>query len=69
MDVNFEKNQLKPGQAGYVYDKVVEFKQNDAESLADDSWGEDDGIGEQDYGEDDEDAEDDALEKQVNQLI
>ena len=25
MDVKFEKNQLKPGDAGYVYDKVVNF--------------------------------------------
>ena len=46
MDVKFEKNQLKPGQPGYVYDKVVEFKHGEGESLIDDSWGQDDGIAE-----------------------
>ena len=26
MDRDFSKNQLKPGDPGFVYDKVVEFK-------------------------------------------
>ena len=46
MDVNFEKNQLKPGDAGYVYDKVVNFTPADGQGLEDDSWGEDDGVAE-----------------------
>ena len=55
MDKDFNKNQLKPGDAGFVYDKVVDFSklQADAE-LEDDSWGEDDGIGEEGQGQDDE---------------
>ena len=49
MDKDFGKNQLKPGDAGFVYDKVVDFtKQNDQYNydMADDSWGESDGIAE-----------------------
>ena len=55
MDKDFNKNQLKPGDAGFVYDKVVDFSklQGDGE-LEDDSWGEDDGIGEEGQGQDDE---------------
>lgn len=46
MDNNF--NQLKPGDPGFVYDKVVDFKnQANDEPLEDDSWGEDDGVQEQ----------------------
>jgi centrosomal protein CEP19 len=41
MDRDFSKNQLKPGDPGFVYDKVVEFKKSSA-PLQDDSWGEDD---------------------------
>jgi centrosomal protein CEP19 len=40
MDRDFSKNQLKPGDPGFVYDKVVEFKKTSA-PLEDDSWGED----------------------------
>ena len=64
MDKQFEKNQLKPGDHGFVYDKVVEFNK-EGESLEDDSWGEDDGVGDQYYDE----QEDDELEKQVNALV
>ena len=67
MDKQFEQNQLKPGDAGFVYDKVVEFNMGNGEGLEDDSWGEDDGVQEdQFYGEEDED---DELEKQVNALV
>jgi len=45
MDQDFNKNQLKPGDAGFTYDKVVDFsKNNNDEPLEDDSWGEDDGV-------------------------
>jgi hypothetical protein len=30
MDENFTKNQLKPGDSGFVYDKRVEFKPSQA---------------------------------------
>ena len=48
MDKEFEKNQLKPGDAGFVYDKVVDFSKmnDDGDDLEDDSWGEDDGVAE-----------------------
>lgn len=55
MDKDFNKNQLKPGDAGFVYDKVVDFsKQAGAGDLEDDSWGEDDGIAEAGQAQDDE---------------
>ena len=48
MDKDFNKNQLKPGDSGFVYDKVVDFTHNEDDGpLEDDSWGEDDGIEEQ----------------------
>ncbi len=40
MDQNFHKNQLKPGDKGFVYDKVVEFKKDEKKKL-DTSWDED----------------------------
>ena len=60
MDKDFGKNQLKPGDQGFVYDKVVDFsKQNDQYNydMADDSWGEDDGIEEEKPDGDDEEEE------------
>jgi len=39
MDKEFEAKQLKPGDAGFVYDKVVDFTKNrDSGPLEDDSW-------------------------------
>lgn len=39
MDKKFTANQLKPGDPGFKYDKVVEFKRNSNEPpLEDDSW-------------------------------
>lgn len=62
MDKNFNKNQLRPGDSDFVYDKVVDFAVGgqDDEALKDDSWDED---GEKDgeyYDEEDEDAAADA---------
>lgn len=45
MDVQFNKNELKPGDPGFQYDKVVDFSKNKDEGpLEDDSWGEDDEV-------------------------
>lgn len=41
MDKDFGKNQLKPGDSGFEYDKRITFEKNDEEPLADDSWGAD----------------------------
>lgn len=72
MDQDFNKNQLKPGDQGFTYDKVVDFsKNNNDEPLEDDSWGEDDGVEEQlndnenEYYDDEED-EGDELDKFAN---
>ena len=46
MDKDFGAKQLKPGDAGFVYDKVVEFKKNEGGPIEDDSWGESDGVAE-----------------------
>jgi hypothetical protein len=43
MDENFSKNQLKPGDAGFVYDKRIEFTKkadNDDEDEGENSWDE-----------------------------
>jgi centrosomal protein CEP19 len=45
MDKDFGAKQLKPGDTGFVYDKVVEFKKNEG-PIEDDSWGESDGVAE-----------------------
>lgn len=50
MDKQFEKNFLKPGDEGYVYDKVVDFKNQKKES---NSW---DNSKSDNYSEDDWDA-------------
>lgn len=43
MDKDFNKNQLKPGDPGFEYDKRVTFNRDPNEApLEDDSWGEDD---------------------------
>lgn len=71
MDKDFNANQVRPGDPGYVYDKVVDFANAGRDSpLGDDSWGEeseadaeaqdqeageDDGM--RDYGEDDDDMD------------
>lgn len=51
MDKNFNANQLKPGDAGFEYDKRIEFpKGGDDSPLEDDSWGaESDGGGDEDH--------------------
>ena len=42
MDKEFVAKQLKPGDPGFVYDKVIDFsKKNDDGPMEDDSWGED----------------------------
>ena len=48
MDQNFSKNQLKPGDPGFVYDKRVEFTKK-ANDKVDESW--DEGV--DDYFDDD----------------
>ena len=39
---------MKPGDPGFVYDKVVDFTKNNDDDgpLEDDSWGEDEEVGE-----------------------
>ena len=46
MDEKFVKNQLKPGDAGFVYDKRIEFtkKADNDDDEGDNSW--DEGAGE-----------------------
>lgn len=74
MDKEFVAKQLKPGDAGFVYDKVVDFSKNrDEGPLEDDSWGEDDGVEEQEqneyYDEEDDGGIQDALEKYTDKQI
>jgi len=71
MDKDFNVNQLKPGDQGYQYDKVVDFGKGGRDSpLGEDSWGEEsegdaeaqdeeaeDQDGMRDYGEDDDDMD------------
>ena len=40
MDEQFAKNKLKPGDPGFVYDKVVEFNRDEQEQESN-SWDED----------------------------
>lgn len=49
MDENFNKNLLKPGDPGFIYDKRIEFKK-DAKKQ-DTSWDEDEDV--DDYFDDD----------------
>ena len=49
MDEKFNKNQLKPGDSGFVYDKRIEFKK-DTKKL-DTSWDADEDVDE--YFDDD----------------
>ena len=63
MDKDFGAKQLKPGDPGFVYDKVVEFKKNEG-PLEDDSWGESDGVAE-DKPEDGEEYYYDEEEEEV----
>ena len=44
MDKDFTKNQLRPGDNGFVYDKVVDFSKMKGEAMDDDSWGEEDAV-------------------------
>lgn len=74
MDKEFVAKQLKPGDPGFVYDKVVDFSKNrDEGPLEDDSWGEDDGVEEQEqneyYDEEDDGGIQDALEKYTDKQI
>lgn len=42
MDIEFFAKQLKPGDEGYEYNKVVDFKnQRNEDQLEDDSWDDD----------------------------
>lgn len=52
MDEKFNKNQLKPGDAGFQYDKRVEFKKSAVTAKQDTSWDEDEDA------EEDEDVND-----------
>ena len=53
MDADFSKNQLKPGDDGFVYDKVVDFSKKPGE-VVDDSWDESDGkMNDDEYFDDD----------------
>ncbi len=70
MDKEFAEKQLKPGDAGFEYDKVVDFsKDRDAGPLEDDSWGESDGVeeegaegeGDYEYYDEEEDQESQAI--------
>lgn len=61
MDKNFNANQLKPGDAGFEYDKRVEFPKGGNDSpLQDDSWGaeSDEEVAEQEHKEQDDDMQD-----------
>ena len=42
MDKGFTANQLKPGDAGYEYDKRIDFTKGQPGELEDDSWNESD---------------------------
>jgi len=64
MDNNFK--QLKPGDPGFVYDKVVDFSKKDGPPLEDDSWGEDDGVEEVNQNAEGEDEEYYYYEEEVD---
>lgn len=68
MDKDFGAKQLKPGDPGFVYDKVVEFKKAEG-PLEDDSWGESDGVAENQEGEEeyyyDEEEEEITQQQQI----
>jgi hypothetical protein len=69
MDKDFGSKQLKPGDPGFVYDKVVEFQKSSA-PLADDSWGEDDEVEEEKEGEEQEEYYyDEEEEQEVQQEV
>ncbi len=40
MDENFLKNQLKPGDPGFVYDKRIDFTKKPSKEGGDNSWDE-----------------------------
>lgn len=78
MDKDFAKKQLKPGDPGFVYDKIVDFTKKDDGPLEDDSWDEDEEVGAQKDEEgayeyyDEEDEEEgiqDALDKYTDKQI
>lgn len=55
MDKDFNANQLKPGDSGFTYDKVVDFGKGGRDSpMGEDSWGEE---SEADAQQEDEEAE------------
>ena len=59
MDKDFNANQLKPGDAGFQYDKRVDFAKGGRDSpLEEDSWGEE---SEEDGNQKDEEAEHDDM--------
>ena len=59
MDKDFNANQLKPGDAGFTYDKVVDFGKGGRDSpMGEDSWGEE---SEADAEQEDEEADEDDM--------
>ena len=61
MDDEFSKNQLKPGDPGFEYDKVVNFSKRPSKPLEDDSWadGPEDDAEEGEYNDENEYFDDD----------
>ena len=63
MDKDFNANQLKPGDAGFTYDKVVDFGKGGRDSpMGEDSWGEE---SEADAEQEDEELGSDAEEDEA----
>ena len=58
MELDFQKNNLKPGDAGFVYDKRVDFK---VKEKVDDGWDEEEEGGEDEGDDVDEYFDDDFV--------
>ena len=58
MEQDFKKNVVKPGDAGFEYDKRVDFSKQMNSGVADASWDEDED-GENEFGNDEDDYFDD----------
>lgn len=52
MEIEFQKNNLKPGDPGFVYDKQVDFSKKGGQKI-DDGWDDDDDDNVDDYFDDD----------------
>ena len=70
MEKGFTANQLRPGDPGFEYDKVIDFSKADPGELDDDSWeesGDEGGAGVQKaVEEEDEDSEMDYFDDDFN---